>query len=57
MKNGTVLEKGQFLTGLGLSNAEAAEILGTTAETVRVALGKAKRKSAKGKKRGKKAKT
>jgi hypothetical protein len=56
MKNGTVLEKSQFLIGLGLSNTEAAEILGTTAETVRVSLGKAKRMNAKGKKRGKEAK-
>ncbi len=53
-KDGTLQEKGQFLTGLGLSNTAAAEMLGTTAETVRVQLAKAK--SAKGKKRGKEAK-
>lgn len=53
-KDGTLQDKGQFLVGLGLSNAEAAAMLGTTAETVRVALAKAK--SAKGKKSGKESK-
>ncbi len=53
-KDGTLLEKAQFLSGLGLPFEDTAGMLGTTVESVRVQASKAK--SAKGKKRGKEAK-
>jgi hypothetical protein len=39
-----VATQAEFLTGLGLTNAEAAGIIGTTAGTVQVSLSKAKNK-------------
>jgi hypothetical protein len=55
VKDGTVLEKARFLAGLGLPFGDAAGMLGTTAESLRVlAYNKAKRP--KGAARGKKAK-
>jgi hypothetical protein len=47
-KDGTLLEKVQFLNGLGLPYADAAGMLGTTVQSVRVQISQAK-----GKKRGK----
>jgi len=45
-----IATQAEFLTSLGLSNAEAAGIIGTTAGTVQVSLSKAKKK---GKRRAK----
>jgi hypothetical protein len=54
-KDGTVLQKAEFLSGLGLSFGDAAGMLGTTAESLRVlAYNKANKR--KGAARGKKAK-
>ena len=55
MKDGTVLEKAQFLSGLGLSFGDAAGMLGTTAESLRV-LAYNKTNKSKGAARGKKGK-
>jgi hypothetical protein len=38
MRKESIAAQAKFLTGLGLSNADAAEILGTTSETVRVGI-------------------
>jgi hypothetical protein len=56
-KNGTVLEKAEFLTALGLPFGDAAKMLGSTAESLRVlSYNKEKKgKKAKGATRGKKA--
>ena len=40
-----IATQARFLTGLGLSNADAAKIIGTTPGTVQVSISKAKRKS------------
>ncbi len=50
-KDGTLLERVQFLSGLGLPYSDVAGMLGTTPESVRVQVSKAK-----GKKRGKETK-
>jgi hypothetical protein len=55
-KHRTVLEKAEFLSGLGLPFGDAAGMLGTTAESLRV-LAYNKAKKPKGVARGKKAKT
>jgi hypothetical protein len=55
VKDGTVLEKAEFLSGLGLPSADAARMLGTTAESLRV-LAYNKSKKSKGAARGKKTK-
>jgi len=55
-KDGTVLQKAEFLSGLGLPFGEAAAMLGTTAESLRV-LAYNKANKPKGAARGKKAKT
>lgn len=54
-KDGTLLEKAEFLSGLGLSFGESAGILGTTGESLRVLAYQANKP--KGAVRGKKAKT
>jgi hypothetical protein len=53
-KNGTLLEKSQFLMGLGLSRSDTAEMLGSTPESLAELARQAK--NAKGKKGGKAAK-
>jgi hypothetical protein len=55
VKDGTVLEKAEFLNGLGLPFSDAAEMLGTTAESLRV-LAYNKANKPKGAARAKKAK-
>jgi hypothetical protein len=40
-----IATQAQFLTGLGLSNADAAGIIGTTSETVRVSIAKLGKKT------------
>jgi hypothetical protein len=55
-KDGTLLERAQFLSGLGLPFADAAGMLGSTTESLRV-LAYTKAKKPKGAARGKKAKT
>lgn len=55
VKDATLLEKAEFLSSLGLSFADAAGMLGTTSESLRV-LAYSKAKKAKGAARGKKAK-
>jgi hypothetical protein len=50
VKDGTLLDKARFLSGLGLPYEDTAGMLGTTVESVRVQASKAK--SGKGKKRG-----
>jgi hypothetical protein len=57
-KNRTVLEKAEFLSALGLPFADAAKMLGSTAESLRVlSYNKGKKvKKVKGAARGKKAK-
>jgi hypothetical protein len=52
-KDGTVLEKAEFLNGLGLPFSDAAGMLGTTAESLRV-LAYNKAHKPKGAARGKK---
>jgi hypothetical protein len=54
-KNRTVLEKAEFLSALGLPFADAAKMLGSTAESLRV-MSYNKGMRAKGAARGKKAK-
>ena len=54
-KGRTVLEKAEFLSALGLPFADAAKMLGSTAESLRV-MSYNKGKRAKGAARGKKAK-
>ena len=55
VKNSTVLKKAEFLSALGLPFADAAKMLGSTAESLRV-MSYNKGKKAKGAARGKKAK-
>jgi hypothetical protein len=55
VKNRTVLEKAEFLSALGLPFADAAKMLGSTAESLRV-MAYNKGKKAKGAASGKKAK-
>jgi hypothetical protein len=55
VKDGSVLEKAEFLRSLGPSFADAAGMLGTTSESLRV-LAYSKAKKTKGAARGKKAK-
>jgi hypothetical protein len=55
-KTRTVLEKAEFLSALGLPYADAAKMLGSTAESLRV-MAYTKGKKAKGAAGGKKAKT
>lgn len=40
-----IATQARFLTGLGLSNSDAAKIIGTTPGTVQVSISKAKKKS------------
>ena len=54
VKNRTVLEKAKFLAGLGIPFADAAQMLGSTAESLRVM---AYTKGKKGKSSGKKPKS
>jgi len=54
-KDRTVLEKAEFLSALGLPFADAAKMLGSTSESLRV-MSYTKGKKAKGAARGKKAK-
>lgn len=42
-----MIEKAQFLMNLGLPRADAAALLGTTDDSLRVQFGQAKRKAAK----------
>jgi len=55
MRKQSIASQAKFLIGLGLSNADAADILGTTSETVRVGVSvldkKGRGKRAKAKKR------
>jgi len=53
-KDGTLLERAEFLSGLGLSFSESAGMLGTTAASLNELARQAK--NAKGRKRGKDAK-
>jgi len=53
-REGTLLEKARFLSGLGLPYADAAEMLGTTKASIDELERRAK--NAKGKNRGKEAK-
>lgn len=55
LKDGSVLKKAEFLSALGLPFADAAKMLGSTAESLRV-MSYNKGKKAKGTARGKKAK-
>ena len=55
MKNGTVLEKAKFLSGLGIAFPDAAKMLGSTRESLRV-MAYTKGKKSKGAGRGEKAK-
>lgn len=55
VKGGSVLEKAEFLSALGLPFADAAKMLGSTAESLRV-MSYNKGKKGKGAARGKKAK-
>jgi hypothetical protein len=55
LKDGSVLKKAEFLSALGLPFADAAKMLGSTAESLRV-MSYNKGKKAKGAVRGKKAK-
>ena len=55
VKDGSVLEKAEFLSALGLPFADAAKMLGSTAESLRV-MSYNKGKKAKGAARGKRAK-
>lgn len=55
VKNSTILEKAQFLSALGVPFVDAAKMLGSTAESLRV-MSYNKGKKAKGAMRGKKAK-
>jgi len=55
IKGRTILEKAEFLSALGLPFADAAKMLGSTAESLRV-MTYNKGKKAKGAARGKKAK-
>lgn len=55
VKDGSVLEKAEFLSALGLPFADAAKMLGSTAESLRV-MSYHRGRRAKGAARGKKAK-
>jgi hypothetical protein len=56
VKNQTVLEKAKFLGGFGIPFADAAQMLGSTAESLRV-MAYTKGKKGKGKSSGKKSKS